>query len=382
VSLLLPLDRPITDETYVELVRSLFVNVANTVIMAFMFTVVSAFAAMKTADPAIAVVGLLGWVFAIVRIVVLLRWRPSAGGDRFDAPTARKAEVQFGAVYLAFAALLGLFAGRVVQVASTDLHMVMAALIVGYAAGVAAVMSLRPWICVPSMVLAVVPVIAASVFRGGASHLLLAFILTALLAGGSGTMLARYRSETEKIGLRQLFGTLARKDHLTGLANRLCLTEAFAAANELPGGGSVAVHCLDLDGFKQVNDVHGHLMGDALLIQVGERLLSAIRAADVAARLGGDEFVVLQAGIRHPDEAERMAERVVRSLRVPYPIGGKQLSVGVSVGYAVASSRNDDLTHLLECADRALYRIKRAGGGAAAQLDPEERGNVVRLNRR
>jgi diguanylate cyclase (GGDEF)-like protein len=374
----LAFDRPVTDETYVELVRSLAGTVSNTALFGVLFSIVAVWAAARDPDPVVLASGSLGIALAVVRLAVLVRVKPTLCRPEIEAGEARHAERKFGATYLAFAALLGLFAGRIVQVASLELELLITALIVGYAAGVAAGLSLRPWLSVPATAFVVVPVITASLLRGGAHHLLLALVLTGLLAGGIANMLVRYRSEIEKIHMRQLLGTLARQDHLTGLPNRLALSDALAST-EARGCASVAVHCLDLDGFKQVNDQHGHPAGDVLLQQVAGRLESLIRKDDMAARLGGDEFIVFQAGIADASEAELMARRVVRALREPYFVDGKELSVGVSVGYAIAEQGSQELRLLLGRADRALYRVKLRGGGAAARASDEEGGNVVRL---
>jgi diguanylate cyclase (GGDEF)-like protein len=376
----LAFDRPVDDDTYVELVRSLAATLVNTALFGGLFGIVAVWAMANTSDLVLTVAGFLGLVVALARVAAVLALRRRVAGPRPTRDEACRAERRFGPVYLAFAAIVGLFAGRACQTGPIELQLLATTLIVGFAAGVAAGLSLRPWISVPSIVLAVVPTIAASLLRGGSHQILLAFVLTALLAGGAGSMLSRYRSETEKISLRQLLGTLARQDHLTGLANRLALTDTYVRHLPLNGGETVAVHCLDLDGFKQVNDRYGHPAGDILLQQVADRLRSIVRKSDVAARLGGDEFVVLQTGVTHPSEAELMARRVVRILREPYMVEDHQVSVGVSVGFAVASFVGEDLAHLLESADQALYQVKRQGGGAAhGALEEQGAGNVVRL---
>lgn len=146
--------------------------------------------------------------------------------------------------------------------------------------------------------------------------------------------------------------------------------EAFA---RLGGDGDgLAIHCLDLDRFKTVNDAYGHLVGDALLRAVTERLLGAIRRKDTAARLGGDEFVVVQSGIRHEDEALLIAHRIIRALGAPYEVGGKEIRIGVSIGVALAPRDGLALDGLIARADAALYRAKRDGRGVAMLSDEAE----------
>ncbi|MEJ7661853.1 MAG: GGDEF domain-containing protein [Hymenobacter sp.] len=166
-------------------------------------------------------------------------------------------------------------------------------------------------------------------------------MLLALLAGGLQNMQVRYRTELEKIELRRAISGLARLDPLTGLQNRLGLCERF---DEIAAGddadGTLALHCLDLDQFKPVNDRYGHLAGDELLRLVSRRLDSSIRQGDCAARIGGDEFVILQRGMRHPDDADHFARRLYAALGEAYQIGAHSVIVGVSIGYVIPDARS------------------------------------------
>lgn len=176
-----------------------------------------------------------------------------------------------------------------------------------------------------------------------------------------------YRSAVEHHTARHDMAKLARTDALTGLSNRLLLREQFQdrAAAAVRAKNLVALHYLDLDGFKDVNDRYGHPAGDALLEQVARRLEEIVRADDVVARLGGDEFIVLQAGIGEESEAEMLARRIIREVSKPYVIDDISMSVSVSVGIATAPKLGLELERLLGCADAALYRAK-AGGKARA----------------
>ena len=359
-------EKGLADGTYVELVRSLFATLAPATIMGILFIVVAAMAVERHDDAPLALLGVLGGGASLVRVAVTAAFERRAGEGALDLASASMAERWFGWTYIGFATLLGLFAARALRVCDAEMQTVVAALVVGYAAGVAAGISLRPRISVPAVLIAVLPPAASAAAGGDAAHRVLAFVLVALLAGGIGSMLARYRSEADKITMRQAFASLARTDHLTGLANRLGLAEAFSRAIETGTPERLAVHCLDLDRFKAVNDQHGHPAGDSLLVQVADRLRSIARAGDTTARLGGDEFVLLQTQVGHPGEVDLMARRIVRALNGPYAIAGRSVAVGTSLGYAVPEGCGHDLPHLLGCADEALYRVKRDGGGAAA----------------
>lgn len=158
---------------------------------------------------------------------------------------------------------------------------------------------------------------------------------------------------------------LSLHDPLTGLANRLHLYESLAELHR-PGAPSemrrLAVLCLDLDGFKCVNDEHGHPAGDLLLKTVAERLVAAAAPGDLVARLGGDEFVVLLPDAGRP-EAVDLAARLVDSLSRPYALGDASACVGASIGISLGPDHGADPQDLLDCADRALYDVKRSGKG-------------------
>lgn len=164
---------------------------------------------------------------------------------------------------------------------------------------------------------------------------------------------------------------LAHTDALTGLANRRGLVQALEAA--LPAalhpaarGGGLGLFVLDLDGFKQVNDRHGHETGDAVLQALAQRLAARVRAgSDTAARLGGDEFVVLAPGVCGDAEARVVAEHLRAAFAEPVLLpDGHQARVGASIGWALAPRDGQEPTALLRHADAAMYAGKAAGRGA------------------
>ncbi|MGI4769636.1 MAG: putative bifunctional diguanylate cyclase/phosphodiesterase [Janthinobacterium lividum] len=175
---------------------------------------------------------------------------------------------------------------------------------------------------------------------------------------------------------------LATHDVLTGLPNRILFSRRLAEALERIGPSrSVAIHCLDLDRFKVVNDIHGHAQGDHLLRRVTDRFLSCMRPDDTVARLGGDEFVVLQTDVVDDDDASRLAERLLGKIRRPFTIDGHSLHIGVSVGSAIARDREASPDALLRNADLALYRAKREGRNTCRLFEPQM-GASLRERRR
>jgi len=161
---------------------------------------------------------------------------------------------------------------------------------------------------------------------------------------------------------------LAFHDPLTGLANRALMLERLGerlAAARL-SNTSVAVHFIDLDRFKAVNDTHGHAAGDEVLRAVGRRLDRIVREGDTTARLGGDEFVILQSNVREPRSAEILAQRIIDTLNVPVRGAALSYNIGASVGIALYPSDADNAEALIARADAALYSVKKSGRGRLA----------------
>jgi diguanylate cyclase (GGDEF)-like protein len=157
---------------------------------------------------------------------------------------------------------------------------------------------------------------------------------------------------------------MAHHDSLTGLANRVLLNERLEhALSRIHGEEMVAIHHIDLDQFKAVNDTFGHPAGDRLLKIVADRLRGVIRETDTIARMGGDEFVIVQAPIADPAEATSLAQRVIKLMSEPYDIDGDQAVIGASIGIAVAPGDGLSVDKLLRNADLALYRAKGDGRG-------------------
>jgi diguanylate cyclase (GGDEF)-like protein len=175
---------------------------------------------------------------------------------------------------------------------------------------------------------------------------------------------------------------LALHDALTNLANRTLLQDRMQMAlTRTLRGDIAALLYLDLDRFKHVNDNFGHSVGDELLKAVADRLVKGTRPTDTVARIGGDEFVVLQVGIRGPQESATLAHRLVNSISTPFYIAGHMISIGTSIGIALASGTIRNWEKLLSHADDALYRSKAAGRGtfqfAESSMPVAGEGSVV-----
>jgi diguanylate cyclase (GGDEF)-like protein len=137
------------------------------------------------------------------------------------------------------------------------------------------------------------------------------------------------------------------------------LQQALATAER--SNAQVAVLFLDLDHFKQVNDLHGHDVGDALLQEAARRLSGVVRQTDTVARLGGDEFVVLLTGVKQPSDASLVATKIQQAFAELCVVGGHELRIGTSIGIALTPEDGLDGAALLKNADTAMYQVKRAG---------------------
>ena len=157
---------------------------------------------------------------------------------------------------------------------------------------------------------------------------------------------------------------LAMSDTLTGLPNRRALMHMLPQAlkRAVRLRRSCAVLFLDLDGFKGINDNYGHEEGDELLLQVGARIVAAVRKTDMVARLAGDEFVVILEMLPTPGDAEATAQKILPQLRLPFALSNNVVSVGASIGVAVFMPEDPlDMAALLARADQAMYQAKAEG---------------------
>jgi len=173
---------------------------------------------------------------------------------------------------------------------------------------------------------------------------------------------------------------LAHTDALTGLLNRHGMQEALASAiAAATPARQLAVYVLDLDGFKAVNDTHGHAAGDLLLAAVAQRLRACLRAADMVARQGGDEFVVAATGLPQAAAAASIGRVLQQQFDAPFMLPQAQCRLGVTIGYALAPEDGTDVDSLLAAADAAMYAGKRGGDplGPLEQTQRLRRGRAV-----
>ena len=184
---------------------------------------------------------------------------------------------------------------------------------------------------------------------------------------GIGTDLTQQRRSEEEIN------RLARYDSLTGLPNRMLMRRTLdeTLQNKAGGPGGCALFLVDLDRFKNVNDTLGHPVGDALLKQVAQRLSTVIGERGQIGRLGGDEFKAVLPGIDDEATLSTLASRLIQQVSMPYTIDGHNITIGASVGIAIAPLEGGCGDALIRNADLALYSAKAAGRGAFCFFAPE-----------
>jgi diguanylate cyclase (GGDEF)-like protein len=172
-----------------------------------------------------------------------------------------------------------------------------------------------------------------------------------------------FRDVNKRRRLREELVRLAQHDPLTSLANRTLFTERLAAG--LQGDRrhrDLVLVLIDLDGFKAVNDSMGHMAGDSLLKQFAGRLAGLVRQGDTVARFGGDEFAIIQPGLIAPEGSEEVARRIAEAMRQPFNAHDTEVTLGASIGIAVAPEHGTWPEELIFNADLALYRAKAKPG--------------------
>ncbi len=195
--------------------------------------------------------------------------------------------------------------------------------------------------------------------KRGLAYVAMAMTMMAFLA----FILAGYR--VDQTYLRNRIKHMAYHDELTGLLNRHSLTskESKVFFKQTEDQRPYAVFFLDLDGFKPINDKHGHHVGDEVLKIVAKRIVGSVRSEDVVVRVGGDEFAVIACDTMAKVGAEHLAQKLIEKIGETIHVGDKQLQVGASIGIACYSETCSEINQLIDAADHAMYHAKKAGKG-------------------
>lgn len=369
---LFPQDGQLPDDVLGEMVEMMFTALPPVIVMGIATTAIATLLATLNDGLVFPLLAVACFILSAARVGVILAYRRRRAVAPLSSAEIKLWEGRYAWSSYSFALVLGLLNIVVLLGNEVLAHMLVVGLTFGYGAGLATRTAVRPAICTISLLLAVIPILLGLAtkiddfgMQGAAVYLSQALLLAAFTIAGLETIAYLYRTTLQHLVTKRDLIRLARQDILTGLPNRLLLQDRFEAdITQLQRSGHlVALLILDLDRFKAANDQFGHLVGDALLQAVAKRLRNAVAEQDTVARVGGDEFVVVQTGIKHQDEANILARRIVRVLSAPYQMKQHKVEIGVSIGIAIAPRDGLELEKLTSCADAALYTAKRQGRG-------------------
>jgi diguanylate cyclase (GGDEF)-like protein len=370
-----------SEEVHRVLLGTLYAQPLSLIIATLIGTFVTAVAAFVTELPVLA-----GGFYAltsigILRILLVVALAPFVGTG-----STRMLEAIYATGALAFVIVIGCFtAATIVLQVDPRVQAMVLAYAVGYAIAVGARDAGRPVIAVSQPILGGLPTVFALFLDGSLPYMTLALSLTLAFPAMGAIIYTLYRSLHDSIAsaetsaqLASKMQVLARTDVVTGLANRAGFNHALAeAAGGLAPGTDLALFWLDLDRFKEVNDLLGHTVGDRVLAEVAARLRAAAPEGAAIARFGGDEFILI-CPVEDRHACERLAARVLDNVTRPLRIDAERLEVPASMGIALMPEDGLDADALMQCADLALYHAKVGGKNHSRFYDPSMSRNLVR----
>ncbi|MBD3730199.1 MAG: EAL domain-containing protein [Sphingomonadales bacterium] len=363
------------------LVRTLYTQPTSLAIGAINGIVSSAVAAWLTNSPLLWVGCVALSLVAVARVTAAFGLSPDDSGR-----STRQLELVYETGAFSYAFLLGALAGITILIeASAPVQVLMVANAMGYGIGICARNAGRPTIALGQLFLTSLPVMSAAFIEGSVAMLLFGANMVLLVPAMASitinvfTVLRQSFAQAEKSAkLAEEMQILARTDVVTGLANRAGLNHQL---EELVAGMEpdqmFAMFWLDLDHFKEVNDILGHTTGDDLLRQVSERLTAYAPDGSIISRFGGDEFVVV-AEVKHRADCEMLAGVLQQELSRSYALAEDRVQVGSSMGIALMPEDSKDLHGLMQAADLALYHAKINGRNQANFFTPSMTRELVR----
>lgn len=326
---------------------------------------------LMSGDTGYAVISVFIFITAAARIASLLRYKSRAA--QFSDADVIRWEGLYGAGASAFGLALGLLSYRALQLDDGPGAWITFGLSMSFCVGMVSRAAIRPWIILTAAAVLLTPIILGGLLHPEFAYKLGAIMLVFFwltLREASKHLSAAF---VERLEAKHRLARQATHDFLTGLPNRAAFFQALAETR-----GDFAIIAIDLDGFKPVNDRHGHHVGDDLLRQVAERLSVCIGNSGLAARFGGDEFMMLKpvaSGDAGREQALALARQAIRDLSMPFLLTDIPVRIGASVGILVSADAVTAIStsQLMERVDRALYAAKRAGGSRCAWADEDVR---------
>lgn len=349
----------IEDEVHAELVALMFHTMAPLLTVGGLTTALGLLVGIRTGHVEALAIGCAAAMVTAFRISCFIGFRSEPTPKRH-----RRWERRYALGTTLFSAVLALFSIYAFAIGDGDARVMAVVLVVGYCAGIVTRASVRPRLAMRAVIAAAVPLTIVAAAGLTPERIGIAVALAGLIAVSLDTVKHTYRITVDQIVTRRAFARRAAFDQLTGLANRTMLEERLASLLA-SGRSGVGVHFIDLDRFKQANDMHGHAAGDAVLRVVGERLNAIGHPVAFAARYGGDEFVVVQSPVSRLDEVERMGSALVDLMSTACWWDGKEVPIGASVGSIVVDRVHDDAAAAIAAADAAMIAAKRTGRGRA-----------------
>lgn len=364
--------RRVTPDIYRRLVVMLFEQWSPIVIITVVVAVFGILVRDKTGASVGTYAAIFGMALGAIRLAHLQRFRRTLATRR-STEEFRRCDMVFSLLSILFGANLGVLATAAILNPDYGVRALGYVLCIGYGTGIVSRGGFRAWstkAAVLAMLIPSVSAMVAVVLRGESQHwdidLALLLLIVTYAVGGFLAANEIERRVVEHLMVQRDYYLLAHIDPLTGAANRLSLPELFEEARAYDG--RVAVHCIDLDRFKPVNDRHGHAAGDMVLKTVVARIRRDLREGDALVRMGGDEFIVLQANVRDAHDVDALARRLIDDISAPFLIEGHRVQIGASIGSAIAVD-GQSLEATSERADKALYRAKAAGRGRAISAE-------------
>lgn len=355
--------RQLPAEVEIEIISRLFNALPQVLCVTTGLVVGSAFMVAYQPDTwaiTVLVLAILTSLSRVVGILAFHRLRPAA----MSLKQARGWEVAYAYPAIAFTAVIALFTVRAFQIVWIEGEIIAVGLTMSLTAGSCA-RTLRYWLCTTLSTMALGALIVMLFASGEPVRMGIGLLFGLYLYSvfeSSRHIVGQV--ESLLIAEREL-DIQARRDPLTGIANRRAFDEELARASA--ADNAFALLMLDLDGFKSVNDTLGHAAGDELLRQVADRLSTVISDGDVLTRLGGDEFAMILHGADR-EAAEAVGRRAIKLVSKSYVVLGSAAAVGTSVGIEISATSRDPAA-LKNAADQALYAAKRAGKGRIGRID-------------
>lgn len=373
-------DQAIVASVRETLVESLYASPQSLVIGALTSSAITGSVALVSGNQSMIACAVAIAIVAGIRVIDTLRlWRHPPKRDLPSEIKTSRQELLYRAGALCYSALLGTF-GLLTLVHTSDgvLQLLAVTTTIGYAAGIAGRNAGRPWIALSQLCFASLPLSVGLLVSLEPLKIVLAIVIMLFVVAMMditlqtyGVILKATTVSREKAALAEHHAAIARRDDLTGVANRTAFRERFEARLQALNGGTrwLAIHWIDLDRFKEINDSFGHLAGNALLAAVAHRLDNAFGHSGIVARLGGDEFAVV-CEVEQRGDAVTIGHRIIELVERPVQHDGRQLRVGASLGIAIAPADGADADTLLKNADLALYRAKDSGRGQMCFYEP------------